>query len=105
MAVGLGSCGDDDGAASGACPADAVHIAMRGQEFVPEQATARVGQQVCWSNESIYPHDVRASSGASFKSTLFDKPKTFTAEVNKPGRIEYVCTIHLGMNGVIEVAP
>jgi plastocyanin len=46
---------------------------------------------------------VRATSGEDFKSTLFDKPETFTAKVDKPGRVEYVCTIHLGMTGVLQV--
>jgi plastocyanin len=77
----------------------AVRIAMNAQTFVPNEATARVGQKICWANESIYPHDVRATSGADFKSTAFDKPETFTAKVEKAARIEYVCTVHPGMGG------
>jgi plastocyanin len=100
--LALASCGGG-GDTSEACSSDAVRIAMRGQECVPEEATAKVGQEVCWTNESIYPHDVRASTGADFKSTLFDKPETFTAQVDAPGRVEYVCTIHLGMTGVLQI--
>jgi plastocyanin len=102
-APALVSCGGGGDGASAACPRDAVRIAMRGQEFVPRQATARVGQDVCWTNESIYPHDVRARAGGDFKSSLFDKPETFTARVASPGRVEYVCTIHFGMTGAIEI--
>jgi plastocyanin len=104
LALGLVACGSDGDGASAVCPSDAVRVAMRGQDFVPEEASARVGQKVCWTNESIYPHDVRATSGAAFRSTLFDKPETFTAVVKRAGRVEYVCTIHLGMTGAIEVS-
>jgi plastocyanin len=46
---------------------------MQGQEYVPEQATAKVGQDI-------------------------------TAKVDQPGRVEYVCTIHLGMTAAIDVS-
>jgi plastocyanin len=99
--------GDDDGGGSAsakACPADAVVITMKDIQFDPKEATAGVGQQVCWQNEDAIDHDAVAEKGAAFKSDLFGKGETFVTTVDKPGRIDYVCTIHPGMTGTIDVS-
>jgi plastocyanin len=111
LALGLAACGgDDDGggggggsAGSGECPPDAVVIAMRDIKFVPENATARAGQEICWPNEDTIDHNVVAESGADFESELYGQGETFTATVEQPGTVEYVCTIHPAMVGTIEV--
>jgi plastocyanin len=105
----LSACGGDDGgggggsASSEGCASDAVVITMKDIQFDPEDATANVGQQVCWQNEDGVDHDAVAEKGASFKSDLFGKGETFTTTADKPGRIDYVCTIHPGMTGTIQV--
>jgi plastocyanin len=107
LTLAAAACGGDDAgggaAASSACPNDAVVIKMVDIKFDPEQATVGVGQQVCWVNEDTVDHDAVAESGASFKSELFGKGKTFTATVDSPGTIKYVCTVHPGMTGEITV--
>jgi plastocyanin len=107
LTFGLAACGGGDGGGQGsssdACPSGAVTIKMVDIKFDPESATAGVGQEVCWVNEDTIDHDVVAKSGATFKSELFGKGKTFTATVDKPGTIDYVCTIHPGMTGTLEV--
>jgi plastocyanin len=95
--------GADQGASSQACPSGAVTIKMADIKFDPQDATAGVGQEVCWVNDDSIDHDVVAKSGATFKSELFGKGKTFTATVDKPGTVEYECTIHPGMTGTLEV--
>jgi plastocyanin len=105
--LGVASCGGGSGgdqtASTGACASDAVTIRMAQVKFDPETATAKVGQAVCWVNEDTFDHDAVANSGASFKSELFGKGKTFTATVDKAGTVEYECTIHPGMTGTIDV--
>jgi plastocyanin len=113
LALGLAACGggDDDGggggggaaASSGGCPSGAVQIKMVDIKFDPETATASVGQKICWTNEDSVDHDAVAESGADFKSELFGKGQTFTATVDKPGTVKYVCTVHPGMKGTITV--
>jgi plastocyanin len=108
LTLALAACGGGDdggeGASSDACPSGSVTIKMVDIKFDPEDATAGVGQEVCWVNEDSIDHNAVAESGATFKSELFDKGKTFTATVDKPGTVEYVCTIHPGMTGTIEVS-
>jgi plastocyanin len=108
VALGIGACGGDDGgseppAASGECPGDAVVIRMVDIQFDPREATARAGQEICWPNEDEIEHNAVAESGATFESKLYGKGETFTTTVEEPGRVEYVCTIHPGMTGSIEV--
>src|SRR4051812_13711468 len=102
----LAGCGgDDDGgaASSSACPDGAVVIRMADTKFNPEKATAHAGDQVCWVNEDAIQHNAVAESGAAFKSELFNKGQTFTAKLDQPGDVKYVCTVHPGMTGEIDV--
>ena len=114
-ALALAACGgdDEDGgngggeapAAASGCPEGAVVIAMRDIKFVPENATAKVGQEICWPNEDEIQHNAVAEEGADFESELYGKGETFTATVDQPVSVKYVCTIHPGMDGTIEVTP
>ena len=112
LALLVAACGggDDDGggggeqsASSDACPSGAVVIKMVDIKFDPEDASADVGQQVCWVNEETIEHNAVAEQGGDFKSELFGKGQTFTTTVDQPGTIEYVCTVHPGMTGTIDV--
>ena len=108
LTLALAACGGGDdggeGASSDACPSGSVTIKMVDIKFDPEDATAGVGQEVCWVNEDSIDHNVVANSGATFKSDLYGKGKTFSATVDKPGTIAYECTIHPGMTGTLEVS-
>ena len=110
LSLGLAACGGDDdggggggGASSEPCADDAVVIVMRDIKFDPENATARVGQEICWPNEDTIDHNAVAESGADFESELYGQGQTFTTTVEEPGTVEYVCTIHPAMVGTIEV--
>ncbi len=109
LALTVAACGGDDGgggeqpAASGECPSGAVVIRMVDIKFDPEEATAEAGQEICWPNEDEVEHNAVAESGATFESELYGKGETFTTTVEEPGRVEYVCTIHPGMTGSIEI--
>jgi plastocyanin len=111
LVLSLAACGGDDdggedsggGATAGSCPSGSVVIDMVDIKFDPEDATAGVGQEVCWINEDEIDHNAVAESGADFESELFGKGETFTATVDEPGTVEYVCTIHPGMEGTITV--
>ena len=106
LVVVAGCGGDDDGGTAGssaACPSGAVTIKMVDTKFDPETASVKAGQEVCWVNEDSIQHDAVAESGATFKSELFNKGETFTATVDQPGTIKYVCTVHPGMTGELEV--
>jgi plastocyanin len=100
---GDGGGGAEEGASSEACPSGSVEIKMIDIKFDPQDATAGVGQEVCWINEDTVDHNAVAESGADFKSELYGKGETFTTSVDTPGTVEYVCTIHPGMTGTLTI--
>jgi plastocyanin len=112
LTLGVAACGGDDDAepageppSAAECPDGAVVIAMRDIKFVPDEATAKVGQTICWPNEDEIQHNAVAEEGADFKSELYGKGEVFSAAVQEAGTVSYVCTIHPGMDGTIEVTP
>jgi plastocyanin len=82
---------------------DVVSVGMKDIKFVPEKITAKVGQKIVWTNNEDVPHNVTATDGADFSSDTLQKDDTFDYTPKTAGTIKYVCTIHTGQNGEIEV--
>jgi plastocyanin len=82
---------------------DLVSIGIKDIKFVPADATAKVGQKITWTNNENIPHNVTATDGADFASDTLQKGDTFEFTPTKAGTIKYVCTIHSGQSGEIEV--
>ena len=80
-----------------------VEIKLQNIAFDPKDVTVKVGQKVKWSNEDSVDHNVVANSGATFKSKNFGNGASFEFTPDKPGTIKYVCTIHPGMAGTLNV--
>jgi plastocyanin len=114
----IAGCGDDEkdsgsaatteaattaeAATTPAAGGEAIAVSMKGNKFVPETITAKVGQKVTWTNDDGYPHDVVATDGEDFKSKKF-ATGTYDYTLDAAGEIKYVCTLHDGMNGTITV--
>jgi plastocyanin len=105
LALALSGCGGDDDSAGAPAPpsGDVVTVAMEDLQFDPKAATVKVGQTVRWVNEDTIDHDAVAREGADFKSELFGKGESFEWKAEAAGTVRYVCTIHPGMEGTIEV--
>jgi plastocyanin len=78
-------------------------IGMKSLKFHPEHVQVPVGQAITWHNDESIPHDVKADSGAAFASKSFGKDGTYTWTPPKAGTVKYVCTLHPGMDGTIDV--
>jgi plastocyanin len=91
------------GAASGGGGGAPVTVAMKNITFSPKSVSVKVGQKVDWTNDDSVAHNVTATSGASFRSSDFGQGGTFSYTPTKAGTIQYVCTIHPGMDGTIVV--
>jgi plastocyanin len=103
LLAGCGSSDDDGGGGSAATLAPGKPIEMQSLRFKPENVQVPVGQEITWHNDESVPHDVKAESGASFASETFGKDGTYTWTPDKAGTVKYVCTLHPGMDGEIEV--
>ena len=112
--AGFGDDGDDATTAADEAPpttgdapatasAGALAIAMKDLQFTPKVATAKVGQEVVWTNDDHVQHDVRALEGADFQSDTFGKDGTYSFTPKEAGTIEYDCSLHPGMVGTLKV--
>ncbi len=86
--------------AEGATDGDAVTIV--GFSFDPGTISAEVGDTVVWTNEDGPRHNVTADDD-SFASDNLAEGETFSHTFDEPGTFDYVCTLHSGMSGTIEV--
>lgn len=78
-------------------------VVMKDVKFLPDRLTIAVGEKVTWRNDETLDHNVVAETGAKFQSRAFGKGGTYSFTPRKPGTIDYVCTLHPGMNGRIVV--
>jgi plastocyanin len=71
--------------------------------FTPKMQTARVGDTISWINTGTIPHTVTAAD-KSFDKTIAPGER-FNYVLRKVGDLNYVCTFHPGMAGMLMVKP
>ena len=99
--IGIGAAAAADNTSSGAT----VNISMGDDFFNPATANVNVGDTVVWTHTGApnRPHDVTADNGAFSSPRRMMAGATFSFTVTTPGTINYQCTIHTGMDGVLNV--
>jgi plastocyanin len=92
-------------------PADAAGAAaqngavqMADIAFTPASVTITTGSTVTWTNNDTVPHTVTFSDEGLQSSETIDPGETFEATFVEAGSYAYVCALHPGMEGVVEVA-
>lgn len=88
----------------------AAFVTMAGTQFNPSEVNVQVGDTVEWRNTTQVPHTVTAESDLPPGAEEFDSGGMATDEVYRrtftvTGRHPYVCTVHPGMSGVVNVTP
>ncbi|HEV2760367.1 MAG TPA: plastocyanin/azurin family copper-binding protein [Acidimicrobiales bacterium] len=97
--VALTGCAGSDNDAPPELATDGSSVAVVDNDFEPAALRVKVGQEVTWSWEGDNPHDVRFDDFASPVQTS----GRFTHTFDRTGTFRYVCTVHSGMRGTIEV--
>jgi plastocyanin len=88
---------------SAAVDAPVVHtVTIDGTQFQPADITIKAGDSVVWANHDPFPHTATANAGA-FDSKEIGAGKSWTYTAQAKGDIEYVCTFHPTMKGIIRV--
>jgi plastocyanin len=109
LAVAAAGCGSSNSTSSGgkATPSESgggTPIDMKNIQFSPREQAVKVGQKVTWTNQDDVDHNVTSSGGPDdFHSSDFGKGKSFSYTPAKPGKIAYTCTLHPGMDAVLNV--
>ena len=98
-AAGCGGGGGSGGGGNGA-PV----VSMKSLRFHPATMTVRVGQTVTWRNDDTVDHNVTATKGAQFHSRAFGGGGTYRFKPASAGTVDYVCTLHPGMEGKLVVS-
>ena len=78
-------------------------VSMTGLRFHPATLSVKVGETVTWRNDEAVDHNVTATKGASFHSRAFGAGGTYRFTPTRAGAIAYVCTLHPGMQGTLNV--
>lgn len=121
LVLGVAGCGSDDesdtsgdtGAATGATAEKTVtagggtnrEVVMKDTQFNPGETTVKKGTTITWPNEDSFDHDVTKKSGpgAGFESGTVAGGDSYKHKFTTAGKVDYVCTIHPGMDGSVTV--
>jgi plastocyanin len=100
-----GGSGDNSAPAAAQAPAadGTTKVSVQDNTFKPGTIKVKSGDTVTFTNDGAVAHTVTATDGADFDSGTLAPGKTFSFVAAGHGKISYVCTIHPGMQGTIEV--
>lgn len=82
-----------------------VQVAYRNITIDPDTIRVKVGSTIKWTDYDNVMHNVTSLKGPQkFESKDFGEGGTYEVKLNKPGVINYECSLHpASMNGTIEV--
>jgi plastocyanin len=81
-------------------PANEVWMSI--SSFVPTSINVTAGTSVRWVNTSAVPHNVVSNTGL-FRSKILNPGQDFSFTFKETGTYSYVCEMHPGMAGTINV--
>jgi plastocyanin len=77
-------------------------VAINGFMFGPGTIKVTAGQKITWTNVDDTPHQI-AITGKEQRSELMLKGQSASLQFDEAGNIAYICGLHPGMKGTIEV--
>lgn len=78
----------------------AINIAIKNFAFIPAEFNIKKGDTVVWTNEDSAPHQI---SGNGLQSEILNKGQSFSFTFGAAGIFDYICSLHPGMKGKINV--
>ena len=88
-----------------------VEIEARGHRFIPAWIVVDPGTTVTWKNEDPVAHHIHRADGTPLIGRRFGvhtigfRPgDSYSFTFAQPGKYFYTCSLHEGMNGIVEVA-
>jgi plastocyanin len=109
----LAACGSSSKPAAAPAPVDmrgktAVEIDAKSNQWTPNDIIVDVGTKVTWRNTDPILHNIKKSAdavdfGAKFGLDSFSPGASYSFTFTKAGTFAYVCTIHAGMTGKVQV--
>lgn len=78
-------------------------VAISGFLFGPEKLVVRNNQYVTWTNTDDSPHQVTIAGEGGTRTAVMLKGQSQTLKFTAPGTYDYICGLHPGMKGKVEV--
>ncbi len=93
------------GTATGAAqkPSGPGTVAIAEFLFGPEKITVKAGQAITWTNVDDSPHQVTVQGATTLRTPVVLKGQSTALQFNDVGSYGYICGLHPGMKGQIEV--
>jgi plastocyanin len=76
-------------------------VVIESMRFTPQTLTVHQGDRITWVNKDLFPHTV--TSAGKFDSRQIPARGSWTYVARKAGEYDYVCTLHVGMTGKLQV--
>ena len=76
---------------------------IEGFKFGPTKLQVQKGMPIRWTNNDDSPHQVTVTSGQLTRSAVLSKGQAHTQSFDNTGTFDYMCGLHPGMKGQIEV--
>lgn len=76
-------------------------VRIEGMAFQPQRLAVKAGDTVVWENRDVVPHT--ATAPGKFDSRHIAPGQRWTWRAGRKGSFNYVCTLHPGMKGTVEV--
>jgi plastocyanin len=89
-------------AAAGPTPAAAL-VTIENFKFGPARLQVDKGMPIMWTNADDSPHQITVTGGQVTRSAVLAKGQRHTQSFGTPGTYDYMCGLHPGMKGQIEV--
>lgn len=77
-------------------------MVIEAMAYAPAVLTMKPGDTVVWVNRDFFPHTATAQEG-DFDSGILAVGASWRHVAERRGRLEYVCTLHPTMKGVLIV--
>ena len=90
-------------AAASPAAAEVIHVDVNNVSYAPAKISAHAGDTIEWDNKDFVAHTATARN-KDWDINLPPHGKG-SAQVKKPGHVDYYCRYHPNMKGEIEVSP
>lgn len=81
-------------------------VSIKDFAFGPAEVTVKIGTTVTWKNADSDPHTVTSTGNSGpLRSPTLSQGESYSYTFAKPGRYDYLCTIHPFMTATVTVTP
>jgi plastocyanin len=78
-------------------------VSIENFKFGPAKLQVDKNLPIMWTNTDDSPHQVTVTTGQTTRSAVLSKGQRHTQAFATPGVYDYMCGLHPGMKGQIEV--